>query len=98
MSARGTTNANARGSATNRRSRKQWLLDTWGDGNSAPCRLTCSPSCLRTVTLLTISVDRIIPGTLGGTYARNNIRPACLPCNITAGIRLRDDLRKGAQA
>ncbi len=98
MSARGTTNTNARGSASNRRTRKQWLLDTWGDGVSAPCRLTCSPRCEGLVTIVTISVDRIIPGTLGGTYNRGNIRPSCLPCNVMAGIRLRDDLRKGARS
>lgn len=31
---------------------------------------------------LTLTVDRIIPGKKGGTYRRNNIRPACGPCNF----------------
>lgn len=29
------------------------------------------------LTIETLEVDRIIPGCLGGTYRRNNIRPAC---------------------
>lgn len=33
----------------------------------------------------TLSVDRIKPGCDGGTYARPNIRPACLPCNSETG-------------
>lgn len=30
----------------------------------------------------TLTVDRIIPGRKGGTYRRNNIRPACGTCNF----------------
>lgn len=30
----------------------------------------------------TLTVDRIVPGRKGGTYRRNNIRPACGPCNF----------------
>jgi hypothetical protein len=33
----------------------------------------------------TITVDRIVPGRDGGTYRRNNIRPACGPCNSETG-------------
>lgn len=32
-----------------------------------------------------LTVDRIIPGCRGGTYRRNNIRPACGPCNSETG-------------
>lgn len=32
-----------------------------------------------------VTVDRIIPGCQGGTYRRNNIRPACGPCNSETG-------------
>lgn len=59
-----------------------------GQGSMA-CR------CYRCGKLLTFSwltVDRIIPGCHGGTYRRNNIRPACGPCNSETGSRLR---RKG---
>lgn len=42
--------------------------------------------CLLTVD--TVTVDRIIPGCKGGTYRRNNIRPACGTCNYSEGARL----------
>lgn len=32
-----------------------------------------------------LTVDRIIPGCKGGTYRRNNIRPACGGCNSETG-------------
>ncbi len=41
--------------------------------------------CGRLLTIDTVTVDRIIPGCLGGTYARNNIRPACSQCNTETG-------------
>lgn len=37
----------------------------------------------------TVTVDRIIPGCQGGTYRRNNIRPACGKCNSETGGALR---------
>lgn len=37
------------------------------------------------LTLLTLTVDRIIPGVKGGTYRRNNLRPACCGCNSETG-------------
>ncbi len=114
---RGTTNGNARGSSTNRRRRREWLVENYradvdvsgdyegihpdlvpdhhyrdgvwvvavGDGVAA-CR------CYRCAVLLTVdtvTVDRIIPGCKGGTYRRNNIRPACGPCNSETGGALR---------
>jgi HNH endonuclease len=36
-----------------------------------------------------VSVDRIIPGCQGGTYRRENIRPACGRCNSVYGATLR---------
>lgn len=38
--------------------------------------------CGKLLVFLTLTVDRIIPGKKGGTYRRNNIRPACGPCNF----------------
>lgn len=79
---RGTTNRNARGSAAERRQRKQWLLNVYGNGKSA----LCSYGCGRRVTFATITVDRYpVPGCRGGTYRRGNIRPACGPCNFRHG-------------
>ncbi len=31
------------------------------------------------------TVDRVVPGVLGGTYALDNCRPACRPCNLSRG-------------
>lgn len=77
---RGTTNRNARGSSYSRRIRKKWLLDTFGNGEEAPCY-----RCNKLLNFLTITVDRINPGCLGGTYRRDNIRPACGKCNSETG-------------
>lgn len=34
---------------------------------------------------LSLTIDRIVPGCMGGRYVRNNIRPACGPCNSETG-------------
>src|SRR6478752_4925541 len=89
MTYRGTTNRNDRGSSYQRRVRKLWLLVEFGDGVQAPCSLRVSAKCEGTVTISTITVDRHpIPGAEGGRYTRDNIRPACAPCNQTDGGRL----------
>lgn len=80
---RGTTNRNARGGSHARRVRRQWLLDTFGDGTKAPCRY-----CGAELDFDTVSPDRIIPGCDGGTYRRDNIEPACLPCQSSTGGKL----------
>lgn len=35
-----------------------------------------------------LTIDRIIPGVRGGTYARSNIRPACMYDNASTGSQL----------
>lgn len=112
MTARGTTNSNARGSVEDRRRRREWLVDTyranqdlvieevifegddevyehpvgtWPGYGEPACR------CYRCGTLLTVdtvTVDRIVPGCKGGTYRRDNIRPACGTCNSSTGALL----------
>lgn len=77
---RGTSNTNARGNVYDRAARRAWLLTTFGDGATAPCY-----RCDETLDDTTITVDRIVPGVLGGTYRRSNIRPACGPCNSETG-------------
>jgi hypothetical protein len=82
---RGTSNKNITGSSEDRRRRKRWLLVTFGDGESAECSFE---GCTVRVTFETITVDRFpIPGYAGGTYKRDNIRPACAKCNYTDGSR-----------
>lgn len=112
---RGTSNANDRGSAADRRRRRAWLMlayasdvpgfvrcyrcggliynpddvpPTRPDG-SQPLpmgmvfKLAIMGDTIQNVKPLT--VDRIIPGCKGGTYRRNNIRPACGGCNSETG-------------
>jgi 5-methylcytosine-specific restriction endonuclease McrA len=87
---RGTTNSPNRGSAADRRRRKCWLLATFGDGISCPCF-----SCKQVLLFSKLQSDRIIPGILGGTYRRENLRPSCSSCNIRTGNAVRDLLRQG---
>jgi hypothetical protein len=70
-----------RGSAEDRRRRKVYLLNTYGNGLTVPCAF-----CKEPLMFSTLTVDRFpIPGRLGGRYTRDNIRPACLPCNSEDG-------------
>lgn len=87
---RGTSNGNVTGSAQDRRRRRQWLLDEYGNGESAPCMLggPWVEHCLVVVTIETLTVDRIVPGCEGGRYTRDNIQPACGPCNERQGGEL----------
>lgn len=105
---RGTSNGNDRGSSTDRRRRRAFLIECYGSNIPGLTR------CYRCGWLLynpddhpgdrpeyaagfivlygtqvwaarPLTVDRIIPGCLGGTYRRNNIRPACGQCNSETG-------------
>lgn len=90
---RGTTNRNQRGGSSARRVRKLFLLDKFGDGYTAPCTY-----CQVELDYGTITADRITPGCQGGTYRRENIRPACLRCNSLEGSLLRDRRRAALQS
>lgn len=74
-----------RGSAATRRARKNWLLGAisdrslglapfGGNGTTVPCVF-----CKEDLTFATLEADRIIPG---GSYRRENVQPACRPCNL----------------
>ena len=81
-SRRGTSNANARGNSVDRRARRRWLLQSYASNVPGYCR------CYRCGVLLdeeSLTVDRIVPGCLGGKYVRTNIRPACSECNSETG-------------
>lgn len=100
---RGTSNANDRGSAEDRKRRRAWLVENFradadllrlygaevatlqGMGEPA-CRCY---RCGSLLTVDTVTVDRIVPGCQGGTYRRNNIRPACGRCNSVTGATTR---------
>ena len=83
MGIRSTTNGNVRGNSVDRARRRAWLVKTFqSDQGPGTCR------CYRCGALLTedtVTVDRIVPGCHGGSYRRNNIRPACATCNSATG-------------
>jgi hypothetical protein len=61
-------------------------VETGTEGAEPACR------CYRCGVLLTVdtvTVDRIKPGCQGGTYRRDNIRPACGKCNSETGATTR---------
>lgn len=86
---RGTSNTAVRGSSYSRRARKAWLLENF-DPDLGPDKARCSFGCGEILTIETITVDRYpIPGCQGGTYRRDNIRPACGHDNSSFGATLR---------
>lgn len=74
-----------RGNSYDRKRRRAWLLDTFdpdlGEG-VARCALRVGDRCHLVVDESTLTVDRIDPG---GSYARDNIQPACKPCQFEQG-------------
>jgi hypothetical protein len=63
-----------RGAARNRRARKRYLLNEFGDGKTCPCIW-----CGITLNWATLQQDRLVPG---GPYSKANVLPSCGPCNI----------------
>ena len=59
---------------------KRFLLTQYGDGRAVKCF-----SCRTILTWETLTIDRIVPGALGGRYDRKNIRAACRECNEREG-------------
>lgn len=86
---RRATNTNSRGSAADRRKRKEFLLGKHGDG--VTCRCFHCPAVL---TFATLNVDRIIPGWKGGTYRRDNIRPSCADCGSKQGGEMGQEAKR----
>lgn len=72
-----------RGNSVDRRKRKEFLVNKFGNGITAPCWECKSP--LRVNEMV---ADRIIPGIRGGRYTRNNIRPQCHPCSRKQGYEI----------
>ncbi len=74
-----------RGNSRDRRRRKLWLLRTFDPElgpDYAHCALQLSDHCRAVVDIHTVTADRIEPG---GSYAHENIQPACTPCQNTQG-------------
>lgn len=85
LATRGTSNANVRGNAEDRRRRREWLVTRYASDVPGCCRCY---RCGELLTVDTVTVDRIVPGCQGGTYRRDNIRPACGTCNSSTGALL----------
>jgi 5-methylcytosine-specific restriction endonuclease McrA len=70
-----------RGNSYDRAVRKDWLLSPeagfGGDNLGVPCF-----HCKEPVGYFGLHVDRIIPGSKGGRYTRDNIQPSCPLCNM----------------
>lgn len=67
-----------RGPAHQRRARRKWLIDTFGNGTTVMCVHGCGTE----LDCLTLEVDRITPG---GSYRHDNIQPSCPSCNRARG-------------
>jgi hypothetical protein len=66
-----------------------WLLATFSKRLGRHRAKCAFRGCQTILTLETVTVDRYpIPGVLGGTYARDNIRPACASCNYGEGYAI----------
>lgn len=92
---RSTTNGNQRGNTAQRRVRRRWLVEHYGDGELVACFLQISRHCLWVLDEDTVSADRIEPG---GSYRRSNIQPACGPCQQRQGGLIGAARRLGATA
>lgn len=87
-----------RGNNRDRARRREWLLATFDPDlgpDKARCALDISAVCRKVVDRLSLTVDRIEPG---GTYARDNIRPACSACQNTQGALITREARHQWQA
>lgn len=75
-----------RGNSKDRKRRKEWLLEEFGDGTTCLCAFDCG----EVLTFETVTADRHpIAGKQGGRYIRGNIRPACARCNSSDGQRVK---------
>ena len=87
---RSTSNKNVTGNYRDRARRRARIVarDGWPEA-----RLVCCAWCA--VPLLqdedpdapgqSVTMDRVVPGIRGGTYADDNLLPACTPCNSSRG-------------
>jgi hypothetical protein len=68
-----------RGSSADRKRRREWLVSVeagfGGNGSDVPCYWECG----RELNVWIVEADRLVPG---GSYRRDNIVPACRPCNL----------------
>jgi 5-methylcytosine-specific restriction endonuclease McrA len=75
-----SSNGGERPNSYQRRARKYYLLVKHGDGETCPCYF-----CGEQLTFKSLTLDRRKPGSRGGTYAKQNLLPACMRCNKRRG-------------
>lgn len=91
---RGTSNRLVNGSSHDRRRRRAYLVARFGwPALGLVCCYLCGVPLLQDedpeAPGQSVTADRIVPGCRGGRYTRDNVRPACGPCNSETGGRLR---------
>jgi 5-methylcytosine-specific restriction endonuclease McrA len=84
-----------RGSNITRKARRAWVLVTFdpdlGEGVARCALQLAGDSCHGIVDDKTLSLDRI---DRAGTYRRDNIQPACVPCQNTQGALITNEARR----
>ena len=79
-----------RGSASDRRARRAWILDRFGNGVTVKC---CH--CSKQLSATEFEVDRFpLCGHDGGRYTRNNIVPSCRWCNVNRCKKCKGAIKK----
>lgn len=86
---RGTSNSDVRGNSTQRRKRKQAVIDRDGDGTTVKCY-----RCSTLLDITTVTMDRIVPGVEGGKYTVDNCRASCSACATETGNELKSHRAK----
>lgn len=82
-----------RGNTHDRARRRIWLLRTFDTDlgpDRARCALRISDACVGEVDGRSLTVDRIVAA---GSYAHDNIRPACRPCQNRQGALITREKR-----
>ena len=82
-----------RGSSRNRAARRRWMLATFDPDlgpDRARCQLGLSDACVGILDIHSVTADRIEPG---GTYRRENVQPACRPCQNRQGALITRERR-----
>jgi hypothetical protein len=68
-----------RGSNGDRKKRREWLVSPEAGFGGNGSEVKCFWECGRELNVWIVEADRIVPG---GSYRRDNIVPACRPCNL----------------
>jgi hypothetical protein len=81
-----------RGNNTARKKRAKALAAEFGDGTTCACpdcgqRIAADAATAEKLGIDALTQDKILVGTLGGSYKMENLIPTCPPCNQSRGDR-----------